>query len=86
MSYTKRGINISKVEVLNISKNGIWIFVQEKEYFLPYDNYPWFKNSRIDEIFDVELLHERHLFWKKLDIDLEIKSLEYPEKYPLTYK
>lgn len=79
-------MNISKVEVLNISKNGIWIFVQEKEYFLPYDNYPWFKNSKIDEIFDVELLHERHLFWKKLDIDLEIESLEYPEKYPLTYK
>ncbi|WP_420886735.1 DUF2442 domain-containing protein [Candidatus Kuenenia stuttgartensis] len=29
---------------------------------------------------------DSHLHWPDLDIDLEIDSLENPEKYPLVYK
>jgi len=65
---------------------GFWLKAGEKEYFLPYDQYPWFKNARIDELFDVQLLHQSHLYWPKLDVDLEIISLENPEKYPLIYQ
>jgi len=28
-------------------------------------------------------LHGNHLFWEDLDIDLDIDSIEHPEKYPL---
>jgi len=80
------GKNISEVEVQNISSHGIWLYAVGKEYFLPFNNYPWFKNAKINDIYDVELLHEHHLHWPALDVDLELESLETPEKYPLTYK
>ncbi|MBE7549061.1 MAG: DUF2442 domain-containing protein [Planctomycetia bacterium] len=38
------------------------------------------------EIQNVQLIHDSHLHWPDLDIDLEIDSLENPEKYPLVYK
>ncbi|MFN3532953.1 MAG: DUF2442 domain-containing protein [Candidatus Brocadia sp.] len=34
----------------------------------------------------VELSHDNHLRWEKLDIDLEIESLAEPDKYPLVYQ
>ncbi|WKZ20216.1 MAG: hypothetical protein QY310_06530 [Candidatus Jettenia sp. CY-1] len=34
---------------------------------------------------EVELFHNNHLRWEKLDIDLEIESLIDPDKYPLVY-
>lgn len=80
------GKNISKTEVLNISPNGIWIIVKESEYFLPYDEFPWFKNAKISEIFDMKLLHDYHLYWPKLDVDLELDTLKHLEQYPLSYK
>ena len=86
MRSNKPKARISKVEVLNISTHGIWLFVNGKEYFLLYQNYPWFKKAKIGEIHNVELLHERHLHWPDLDVDLEIDSLEQPENYPLIFK
>jgi len=80
------GKGISEVEVLNVSINGFWLYVNEKEYFLPYDQYPWFKDAKLSEIFDVKLIHQSHLYWQKLDIDLEISSLDNPDQYPLVYK
>jgi len=35
---------------------------------------------------NVKLLHGFHLYWPKLDVDLEIDNLENPEKYPLKSK
>ena len=75
----------NKVEVLNISKHGFWIFVEGKEYFLPFENFPWFMSASISEISNVELLHSQHLFWPDLDVDLELESIQFPERYPLVY-
>jgi len=86
MQLQTPGTPISEVEVLNISIHGLWLYVKGKEYFLPYQDYPWFKNARLSEIHDVKLLHDVHLFWPKLDIDLSINNLEHPEKYPLTFQ
>ena len=80
------GKNISEVEVSNISKHGFWLLVNEKEYFLPYDEYSWFKDAKISDILDVRLLHGSHLYWEKLDVDLEVCGLEDPGQYPLSYK
>ncbi len=73
-------------EVLNISANGIWLFVIDKEYFLPYAEYPWFKDAPVKSIVNVRLLNRVHLYWPDLDIDLEVQSLDYPDQYPLLYK
>jgi hypothetical protein len=76
------GKNIS-VSVENITPFGIWLFVNQKEYFLSYEAYPFFKEQPINSIINVELFHGYHLYWPDLDVDLEIDNLEYPEKYPL---
>lgn len=75
MRLQRLGKHISKAEVQNISPNGIWLLVTGTEYFLPYEEYPWFKNAKVSEICDVELLHERHLHWPHLDIDLDVEPL-----------
>ena len=77
------GKDISEIEVTNISSHGFWIFISEKEYFLSYDQYPWFRHATLDAVFGVELLHGRHLYWAELDVDLELDSLSHPERYPL---
>jgi hypothetical protein len=74
------------VSVENITPFGIWLYVKEKEYFLSYQDYPYFKSQILNSIQNVQLLHGFHLFWPDLDVDLEIDNLENPEKYPLKYK
>ena len=82
MKSLKPGKNIS-VSVENITPFGVWLFVNEKEYFLSYQDYPYFKDQTLNSIQDVQLLHGYHLYWPVLDIDLEIDNLENPEKYSL---
>ena len=85
MKSPKLGTRTSDVEVTNIDSHGFWLFIKGKEYFLPYEEYPWFKDARIRHILNVELLHENHLHWPDLDVDLSLDTLEAPHKYPLIY-
>ncbi|MBS3921418.1 MAG: DUF2442 domain-containing protein [Deltaproteobacteria bacterium] len=85
MKSLKHGKGIS-ISVENITPFGIWIFVKEKEYFLSYKDYPYFKDQTLNSIQNVQLLHGYHLYWPDLDVDLEIDNLENPEKYPLKSK
>ena len=85
MKSLKHGKNIL-VSVENITPFGIWLFVKEKEYFLSYKDYPYFKDQTLKSIQNVQLLHGYHLYWPDLDVDLEIDNLENPEKYPLKSK
>jgi len=82
MKSLRHGKNIL-VSVENITPFGIWIFVKEKEYFLSYKDYPYFKDQTLSSIQNVQLLHGYHLYWPELDVDLEIDNLENPQKYPL---
>lgn len=34
----------------------------------------WFKESKITDICEVELLHDSHLHWPQLNVDLEIEA------------
>ena len=77
------GTSTSEVEVTQISKHGIWLLLQEKEYFLSFDNFPWFKDASVSAIHNVELLNERHLYWPDLDVDLAVESIEHPSLFPL---
>lgn len=86
MKSKTAGRSTSKVEVLNISKHGFWLFLSGREYFLPFESFPWFGDAKISSILNVKLLQEHHLYWPDLDVDLEVESIESPEKYPLIYK
>ena len=85
MKLSKPGKSIS-VSDENITPFGIWLFVKEKEYFLSYKQYPYFKDQTLNSIQNVQLLHGYHLYWPDLDVDLEIDNLENPEKYPLQFR
>lgn len=82
MKSLKNGKDIS-VSIENITSFGVWLFVKGKEYFLKYKDYPYFKDQAIKSIQKIKLLHDYHLYWPDLDVDLEIDNLEHPEKYPL---
>lgn len=77
------GKSTSEAEVTQISKHGIWLLIREKEHFLPFENFPWFRNASISAIHNVELLNEHHLYWPDLDVDLAVESIEHPERFPL---
>jgi hypothetical protein len=74
------------VQVLGISSHGFWLLINEREYFLDFENYPWFREAKVDQIFNVTLLHSHHLYWNELDVDLELTSLDAPERFSLIAK
>ncbi len=71
------------VEVTNVSPLGLWMLIQEVEYYLPYTEFPWFKQATIEQVIQVEMPVDGHLYWSLLDIDLAVESITSPEKYPL---
>jgi len=86
MKLKERGKSTLETEITNISEHGFWIFFKGHEYFLSFKDFPWFKNARVSEIVDVKLLNGEHFYWSKLDVDLELDNIKYPEKYPLIAK
>jgi hypothetical protein len=86
MKSEKHGRNTSELEVTNISLHGFWILVDEKEYFLPFKSFPWFRQAKLDDILNVKLFASQHLYWPALDIDLTIDIIDNPGKYPLVFK
>jgi hypothetical protein len=86
MRSEKHGESTSELEVTNISVHGFWILLREKEYYLAFAKFPWFKQARISEILNVLLLSEEHLYWPEMDLDLSVEIIENPDKYPEIYK
>jgi len=37
-------------EVSHINGRGVWLCVHDKEYFLPYDEYPWFRDAKVRDM------------------------------------
>lgn len=83
MRSETRGRVTSDAEVTNISTHGLWLIVDEEEFFLPFSEFPWFKSAPPETVFHVERLHPHHFHWPKLDVDLTLESIRHPEKYPL---
>ena len=86
MNSAKLGKSTSKAEVTQVSLHGLWVLVDEREYFLDFDEYPWFAKGSIADVTKVQLLHGRHLRWPDLDVDIELESLAYPDRFPLVYR
>ncbi|MBU4211521.1 MAG: DUF2442 domain-containing protein [Verrucomicrobia bacterium] len=85
MTSSTLGASTSQAEVTNIDRFGFWLLVEDMEYFLPYEDFPWFRNATVDQILDVQLLHGDHLHWPTLDVDLCLDALAQPETFPLIY-
>lgn len=86
MKSANIGTTTSGPEVTNISPFGIWILLRGKEYFLEYEQYPWFLNAPLQEVFHVTEEGPEHLRWPELDVDLSLDSIKNPGAFPLVYE
>ena len=86
MRSEMRGINTFPAEVTNISCNGVWMLIENREVFLPFEQFPWFQEASIKKILHVEMPSKTHLYWPELDVDLDVNSILHPENYPLVSK
>jgi hypothetical protein len=86
MNSSMHGTRTSEAEVTHVSSHGVWLLADGQELFLSYDDFPWFKDVPIGKILNVEQMASGHFRWPDLDIDIDIESIEHPEKYPLKAK
>jgi hypothetical protein len=73
----------SEVEVTNVSKHGFWLLLDERERFVAFEHFPWFRDVSIGQLCNVELPHPHHLYWPDLDVDVAVESIDHPERFPL---
>lgn len=83
MSSSKPGKSTSTVEVTNISAHGVWLLAHNKELFMPYEDFPWFKEQSVKSISNVTEQAPGHYFWPDIDVDLTEEMIRHPDRYPL---
>ena len=86
MSSEPLGQDTSEVEVTNVGTHGVWIFVRGNEHFMPYDEFPWFKDASVGQVINVIEENPGHLHWPDLDVDIGVETLEHPERFSLKAK
>lgn len=74
------------VEVTNVSEHGFWLLLETEELFVPFADFPWFKDVPIAKLANVQRPQPHHLHWPDLDIDLAVDSIRDPAKFPLIAK
>ena len=62
MTSSVPGISTSPVEVSNISKHGFWLLLGDEELFLPFSEFPWFRDVPVGKILHVEFPSAGHLY------------------------
>ena len=77
------GSAISPVEVVQVTRYGLWLAAGDEEYFLNFSNFPWFRKASIDAVCNVEEAAPGHFHWPLLDIDLDIETILHSERFPL---
>lgn len=83
MKSAAPGTRTFPVEVSNVSRHGFWLLIADRELFVSFENFPWFREASIRAITNVELPTPHHLYWPDLDVDLAVESIEHPERFPL---
>lgn len=86
MNSLAHGNNILAVEVTNISAHGVWLLAHNKEHFMSYKDFPWFKNQTVKSISNVEEQSPGHYYWHDIDVDLTEEMIDHPERFPLKTK
>jgi hypothetical protein len=86
MKSQQPGANTSEVEVTNVSPQGFWLWLRDREVFVPFSEFPWFREASIAQLSAVEWPSEDHLYWPQLDVDISVTSIETPGAFPLKYR
>jgi len=83
MNSLEVGKSILDVEVSHILAHGIWLLTENQEFFMPYEEFPWFQDSKVKDILAVEQPRYGHFYWRNLDVDLTIDMIKNPHRFPL---
>lgn len=86
MNLSTGGTSTFLSEVTNISSFGFWLLVDDKEYFVPFEDYPVFLDANIAQIYNMQQIGPDQFHWPDLDVDIELEALSHPELYPLKYE
>ena len=49
------GRSTSQAEVTNVSPHGLLLFIGEREFFVPFKEFPWFREASVRAITNVQL-------------------------------
>ncbi len=83
MTSEQPGSSTLAVEVGNVTRQGFWLLLDGRELFLPFEQFPWFRDASIAGLTAIERPSAHHLYWPELDIDLAVESIDHPDRYPL---
>jgi hypothetical protein len=77
---------LTNSEITSITPLGFWLLVNDREYFVPFEDYPAFRNAVLSEIYEMQQIGPENFHWPSLDIDIELGALDQPEQFPLQFK
>jgi Protein of unknown function (DUF2442) len=83
MAFITQGKEVSGIEVINISKHGIWLATRDHELFISFKEFPWFQDASVRKLMNVEQRTPTCLYWPDLDIDLAVEAIRC---FPLMLK
>jgi hypothetical protein len=86
MTSFRPGESTFQAEVTSITAVGFWLLTGDREYFVPFDDYPGFRQATVAQIVNVEQPSHGQLYWADLDIDIELAGLDEPERFPLQFR
>ena len=82
MNLAAHGGDTFAVEVTNISSHGVWLLTHGKEWFMSYEDFPWFQDQAIKTIFNGKEPSPGHFHWPDLDVDLTEEIIANPARFP----
>ena len=85
MDSSKSGIITSVCSVSGINDLGIWVLVEDIEYFIPFAEYPGFRDSSVSQLLNFRFSPPSQLRWEEIDMDIELEALALPDSFPLGF-
>jgi hypothetical protein len=76
----------SPAEVTSITAVGLWLLIVDREYFIPFSDYPAVRQATVEQIVRVEQPAPAQRYWPDLDIDIELPALDEPQRFPLVFQ
>ena len=69
--------------VTDVSRHGLWLLCRDRELFMSFKDFPWFKDAPVASLFHVEEPSPNRFHWPDLDVDLGLRTIEDPQRFPL---
>jgi hypothetical protein len=75
-----------QAEVTSITAIGLWVLASDREYFVPFADYPSFQQATVAQIIHIQQPAPDQFYWPDLDIDIETAALDEPDRFPLQFR